>query len=493
MRSPLNSLWATASLPYQGSNLAAYGLRHRHRSEHQLTSREGQGYPRHWGPFILALGLALGLYATGCAPSDRAPVERLTTSADPSPNSTRMNVTQWNWGRLITVDGDGGIHAVFTQLGTTDIEYPADKPDPIGVNQLPAGQIFYKRSLDGGRTWSDDRPLTGPQRGTDSPCIAAAGSDLYVIFRSVDTDRLRVFFRRSADRGVTWSPQVAISDNPSGISVSPPAIAADGASVSSGLHVVWADGRPQMVAGQLVTTKEVYLTSSQDRGATFGRALSVSTPDGFSSWTPSVAAWADVVHVAWTDERNDIIECTQGGACHEEEYYRRSTDGGLAFGPETRLTFDPPGRPAESWAPSLAVWQDAIHVAFFDKRTGLFQVYYKRSLDGGATWSEDVLLSSTSGPLHAARPSLAVLTDTVHIAWFEFASFEADIRYSRSTDSGATWSVPENLTEHAPGAARLPSVAVTPDRAAHIIWYDTRHSDAAGPRVEIYYGHPGSP
>ena len=36
-------------------------------------------------------------------------------------------------------------------------------------------------------------------------------------------------------------------------------------------------------------------------------------------------------------------------------------------------------------------------------------------------------------------------------------------------------------------AARIPHVAIASDGRAHAIWYDTRHSDGDGPRVEIYH------
>ena len=56
-------------------------------------------------------------------------------------------------------------------------------------------------------------------------------------------------------------------------------------------------------------------------------------------------------------------------------------------------------------------------------------------------------------------------------------------------DDGARWSSPLNLTSAptAVGAARMPHVTIAPDRAAHVVWHDTRHSDGAGPRIELYY------
>jgi len=415
---------------------------------------------------VLALAV---LAACAPAPPDSVSV-RLTTDADPA--IPRMNVTQWNWAHLLVADDAGGLHAVWTELGTTNVEYPADQPDPLDLATWPAGAVRYARSLDGGVTWSSPLALTPSAPGTDSPNVAVVGSALHVIFRAEEQGRLAVWSLLSPDLGDTWGDPVLVSDEPAGTSASPPS----GAAASGGVYAVWAAGTP----------KEVRLARSDD-GATWKPSVEVSVPDGFSSWTPSVAAFGDAVHVAWTDERDDLVECTLGGICREEEYYRGSFDGGASWGDETRLTFDPPGSPAASWAPSIAVWEDQVHVAYFDERSGTFVVYHRRSIDAGETWEPETLLSVETTSQKAVRPSVAARSGDVAVAWFDFTDFEADVWTSRSADGGQTWSPPLDLTPSAPGAARIPSVAIAPDASAHAIWYDTRASDGDGPRVEVFY------
>jgi hypothetical protein len=162
----------------------------------------------------------------------------------------------------------------------------------------------------------------------------------------------------------------------------------------------------------------------------------------------------------------------------------------MTWGAETRLTFDPAGQPKESWAPSIAVWQDSVHIAYLDHRSGFFQNYYRRSRDGGKTFAPEVMLAADPQFQNAARPTLAARDGVVHLAWFGFSAFDADIYYSRSLDDGSTWSPYLDLTSDGAGAARIPHVAVGPDHSAHIIWYDTRNSDANGAKIEIYYSHP---
>ena len=58
-----------------------------------------------------------------------------------------------------------------------------------------------------------------------------------------------------------------------------------------------------------------------------------------------------------------------------EIYYKRSTDTGLSWGAETRLTYNPSG----SLFPSVSVSGSAVHIVWEDYRAGNWEIYYKRS------------------------------------------------------------------------------------------------------------------
>ncbi|WP_337867127.1 hypothetical protein, partial [Ignavibacterium sp.] len=70
------------------------------------------------------------------------------------------------------------------------------------------------------------------------------------------------------------------------------------------------------------------------------------TNDPAVSYTSTNNAWCiaasgSVVHVVWRDQRDG----------NDEIYYKRSTDGGISWGADTRLT----NNSAASWMPSAAV------------------------------------------------------------------------------------------------------------------------------------------
>src|ERR1041384_6568181 len=100
-------------------------------------------------------------------------------------------------------------------------------------------------------------------------------------------------------------------------------------------------------------------------------AHSITASD--NSWC--IASSGSVVHIVWFDFR-DVTR---------EIYYKRSTDDGLSWSSDTRLsdlTFD-------SEYPSVTVNGQNVYVAWDDARNGAANIYFKRSTDGGQTWGAD--------------------------------------------------------------------------------------------------------
>lgn len=118
------------------------------------------------------------------------------------------------------------------------------------------------------------------------------------------------------------------------------------------------------------------------------------------------------------------------------------------------------------WA--VAASGDTVHVVWFDKRPGKYEIYYKRSLDGGSTWGSDTRLSFTSN-YDSSNPSVAVSGLQVHVVWEEYFWM---IRYKRSTDGGATWR-PDTLLRYGSN----PSVAVSGSNVSVVLESDALESN----------------
>ena len=260
-----------------------------------------------------------------------------------------------------------------------------------------------------------------------------------------------------------WEPDVQATNYPgSGKSIT----AEPAASVDSFVYLVWDDSRDP-------STHETYFKRSTDDGATWLEDVRLTPADAYWSPCGAVAAQGSDVWVVWHELRH-----TQSNPTNEEVYLIRSTDCGATWGPEARLTNDT----SHSWHPRIALNGNSIHIIWADYRTGLWQVWYKRSTDAGATWSDDEKLSSGTGIIEV--PELAVVGDCIHVVWQDsrHGMSNHEIYYIRSTDAGANWGAETRLTNES-HESYSPVIAAS-GANVHVVWVDYRDLNS-----EVYYQH----
>jgi hypothetical protein len=81
------------------------------------------------------------------------------------------------------------------------------------------GQIWVKRSTDGGVTWTGKTLITPSTGGGDSSfpaIVAGAAGDFRLTYMDNRTGAWNVWYRASTDGGVTWSPDAKLSDASTG-------------------------------------------------------------------------------------------------------------------------------------------------------------------------------------------------------------------------------------------------------------------------------------
>ena len=122
--------------------------------------------------------------------------------------------------------------------------------------------------------------------------------------------------------------------------------------------------------------------------AQWGQERRISDPtSGFedgNGLTWNVAASGNLVWIVWSRLDDNY-----------EVFYNFSTDGGGSWSSDQRLTSTDGG---VSWFPSVALSGSAVHLVWTDKRDHLMgEVYYNRSLDGGASWKGDTRLTTIGG------------------------------------------------------------------------------------------------
>jgi hypothetical protein len=151
-----------------------------------------------------------------------------------------------------------------------------------------------------------------------------------------------------------------------------------------------------------------------------------------------------MVHVAWSDERD--------GNRYPEVYYKRSSDGGQTWSPDVRLSALPD---ASSSAPIFASG-NLVHVAWEDERDGNQEIYYKRSTDSGSNWSSDTRLTAAPGNSH--HPFLTVSNAIVHAVWNEERDGNPEVYYKRNpTGNGVEESIDQGQKGRCQGYTLTPN------------------------------------
>jgi hypothetical protein len=141
---------------------------------------------------------------------------------------------------------------------------------------------------------------------------------------------------------------------------------------------------------------------------------------------PSIVVSGSFVHVVWQDEQD----------WNDEIYYRRSTDAGLTWGSQIRLT----NAIDKSRTASITADGSNVHVVWSDMRDGNYEIYYMNSHDNGTYWEVDERLTTENEV--SRHPSIAVFEDWVHVVWTDERDGNSEIYYmsdpSGNSDCGSS-------------------------------------------------------
>lgn len=305
--------------------------------------------------------------------------------------------------------------------------------------------------------WEPDIRLTYDDQGSTTGSnnawsIASVHDTLYVVWGDGRDGNSEIYFKRSLDGGTTWDPDLRLTDDPaiSGLSC---VLARD-----TFVHVAWYDLRAG--GGNF----EIYYKRSTDAGVTWGPDTRL-TYDPAYSWYQSLALTNQNLHVVWRESRDG----------NWDVFYKRSTDEGLTWGPDTNLT----NAAGSSETPCITASGTMLHVLWFDNRDGgAYEIYYKRSTDEGQTWGPDIRLTNDPG---VSFGPCAVATDSIiHVIWQDYRDGNWELYYKRSIDNGNTWGPDIRLTDAAE-TTESPSIAVSGTNI-HTVWWDNRDNN-----YEIYY------
>jgi len=251
-----------------------------------------------------------------------------------------------------------------------------------------------------------------------------------------------------------WQPDVRLTNDPAYSCTneySSQCIAAGGGFV----YTVWFDQRDG--------NYEIYYKRSVNQGSSWFPDVRL-TNNAASSVYPCLAVSGSLSHVVWVDDRDG----------NEEIYYKRAINYGAAWENDVRLT----NNPSISYVPIVTASGTDVYVVWEDLRDGNSEIYFKKALENGIYWGNDVRLTNNSAKSY--YPFVAASGTIVHVAWGDERNGNEEIYYKRSTNAGQNWSADTRLT-YQTAQSRSPFIAVS-GSVVHLAWHDNRDGN-----WEIYY------
>jgi hypothetical protein len=368
-----------------------------------------------------------------------------------------------------------------------DIETSTPPLTPTPISSKEPGKIHYKelilvvvalfifsqlpsdftKNLNASPAWEPEISLSSSSVGFYN-ALAANGNTVHVV-RGEGT----IFYRRSIDEGTTWSSEINLG---SGWLYLEDPLVADGSNVYiayfKNIRTVTDFVGPRPVG-------DIFIRVSRDNGVTWEPEIQLTTAQ--SGLRLSLVVSASRVHLTWMDYRAGVWDL----------YYRRSLDDGASWEPEIKLVAGIGVVGAER--PSIASIGDSVHLAWMDGRDSLSpctfdggktipectEIYYKRSLDSGASWGLDTRL--TSDEPYSGRPEIGVVNaSTVIISYDQRYDDGLEIHTLRSTDNGTNWGLPQRMSFAADDGTH--SKLEAGGSSVHLTWMDRRDST-----YNIYY------
>src|SRR5262245_24458216 len=216
------------------------------------------------------------------------------------------------------------------------------------------------------------------------------------------------------------------------------------------LHVAWVDqtGAPG-----------VRYARSFDQGRTFTSAGVLSTGSGFLQ-RPRLAIHGTAVYVVWMQDVGD----------NNEIFFTRSSDSGATFEPPRNIS----NTLGQSREARIAVNAAGTIFAVWDEETPSRHIAIARSNNGGATFTigtvAPLVRAMTDCPADAspssctAYPGVAAdprRPNNLYVTWHDNPGGKLDVFFTRSTDGGASFGLPRNIS-NAPVHAHCASLTVGP-------------------------------
>lgn len=377
-----------------------------------------------------------------------------------------------SWAHQMVVDHQGNL----------DLTWWDDSPG--------YGAFFFKRSIDGGLTFSSPQSLSNDPGGTGPANMAVDSAGTIYLAWGTGTG---AFFSRSSD-GSNFSAPVQIINYAAAPSI---ALGPNG-----NIYVGWVDE---------TLYHNVFFSRSEDGGGSFSSPILLSATLPFD-YHPLIAAdysgninvvWQSTLggdtHIAFTrssdggnsftapvvllggDSRSLGIALDSSGNIDVvfstvpfgNVFLDRSTDGGVSFAlTNVSNNNNIPHYITPGNARMVLDCNDNIDVVWDDS---IGNIFFTRSTDQGTTFTSKAI---ANGTVHNFAPRIALdSSGNINLVWIGLTS-SYDIFFSRSTDNGTTFSPAQKLSNNTGNSSPDPQIVLDSLGNAYITWIDYSSGNA---------------
>lgn len=168
---------------------------------------------------------------------------------------------------------------------------------------------------------------------------------------------------------------------------------------------------------------------------------------------------------------------------NKEIFFARSTDGGASFSNPINLS----NNSGDSEFPYIAASGKNVYVVWRDNTTGNYDIYLRTSHDNGTTFSDVVNLSKNSGDSMFGMRVIPIVAsgDDVYVVWQDYTVENGEILLARSTNSGISFSSVVNVSKTS-GFSNHASVAVYSNNV-YVVWLDDTHNGGLGHNYDVLF------
>ena len=276
---------------------------------------------------------------------------------------------------------------------------PGPNAGAVYASYMNGYNIMFIKSTNHGATWSAAVPVYGNVSWNDKPTIAVSndGVDVYISFNGPTGGD--PWMAQSHDAGATWTQSKLVDSNRYYFDFDSD-VAADGTVYFAQTAILYGGGgnKGTVPTGQI----EEHVFISRDRGATWENRTIASVWPGIACVAAGCPPDYYLGHIALSvDGANKVVAVYDGapaaGGLQTIEA-RRSIDGGVTW--SAPVTLSAAGETTD--APAIESRGTGDVRAWYYQTSGggnvdAWNVWYRTSTDGGATWAAAVKISDATG------------------------------------------------------------------------------------------------